>query len=290
MGSEGPRLAILADIHGNLPALEVVLADLAGFGVDHIVVAGDVVNWGPFSREVIELVAGSGWPVIRGNNEFYLLDYGTPRAPAAWSDRQQYALLPWLFGQLGERWRRVVATWPDTLSLRYPAAPPLRIAHGTPSSAWATIFADDPDEQVIAQVGALPEDWLIVGHTHLPFDRTVGRVRILNPGSVGVPLDGTFSASYVILDGTPTGWRPTFRRVPFDRQAIFAEFDRQGFLAACGVIGQLVLAEFRTARIQLYPFAHWRQACHPNEPPSPELLAGFTEAERLRFTPRPYLP
>ena len=67
-------LAILADIHGNLPALEAVLEDLAHFKVDHVVVAGAMVNWGPFSAQVMDRVTSEGWAVIRGNNEFYWSD------------------------------------------------------------------------------------------------------------------------------------------------------------------------------------------------------------------------
>jgi predicted phosphodiesterase len=100
------RLAILADIHGNLPALEAVLADLAQFAVDHVIVAGDVVNWGPFSAPVMERVTRAGWAVIRGNNEFYLLDYNTPRQPEHW---REFELLPWLHGQLKGKWHRLIA-------------------------------------------------------------------------------------------------------------------------------------------------------------------------------------
>jgi predicted phosphodiesterase len=74
-------LAILSDLHGNLPALEAVLAELAPLGVDQVIVAGDVINWGPFSAQVTARVIERGWAPIRGNNEFYLLDYSTPRAP-----------------------------------------------------------------------------------------------------------------------------------------------------------------------------------------------------------------
>jgi predicted phosphodiesterase len=119
------RLAILADIHGNLPALEAVLQDLSQFKMDHVIVAGDVINWGPFSAQVMERVTREGWAVIRGNNEFYVLDYNTPRAPSEW---EEYSLLPWLHGQLNGHWRNVIAAWPD--------APPLRVVHGSPRSPW----------------------------------------------------------------------------------------------------------------------------------------------------------
>ena len=87
------RLAVLADIHGNLPALEAVSMDMAQFEVDHVVVAGDSVNVGPFSREVLKLVSERNWATIRGNNAFYVLDYQTPRMPEHWS---AFTLPPWL--------------------------------------------------------------------------------------------------------------------------------------------------------------------------------------------------
>ena len=93
------RLAVLADIHGNLPALQAVIDDMKQFDVDHVVVAGDSVNWGPFSREVLELVFQRRWALIRGNNAFYALDYGTVRAPDFWSS---FSLPPILREQLGE--------------------------------------------------------------------------------------------------------------------------------------------------------------------------------------------
>jgi len=129
------RLAILSDIHGNLPALEAVLQDLSQFTVDHVIVAGDVIDRGPFSVQVLERVTREGWAVIRGNAEFYLLDYNTPRAPAEWSDPTLFPLHLRLHRQLNGRWLTAIAAWPDTLSLRFPDAPPRRatVALTTPS-------------------------------------------------------------------------------------------------------------------------------------------------------------
>ena len=79
------RLALLADIHGNLPALEAVIEDMAQFAVDHVVVAGDSVNWGPCSRQVMEIITERAWALIRGNNELYVLDHDTERAPPHWA-------------------------------------------------------------------------------------------------------------------------------------------------------------------------------------------------------------
>jgi predicted phosphodiesterase len=97
------RLALLADIHGNLPALEAVCADFAAFNVAHVIVAGDVINWGPFSPQVTERVMNAGWGLLRGNNEYYLLDYDTPRAPTEWRDRSKWTAAARLARQMTGR-------------------------------------------------------------------------------------------------------------------------------------------------------------------------------------------
>ncbi len=276
------RLAILADIHGNLPALEAVQADLAQFSVEHVIVAGDVVNWGPFSAAVMERVADAGWAVIRGNNEYYLIDHDTPRAPKHWRD---YTLIPWLKRQLAGRWHTAIAAWPDTLCLRFPDAPAIRIYHGSPQHNADHVFPSTPDEEAAAKLTDVEESAVILAHTHLLMERRVAGWHILNPGSVGVPLDGLFSASYLVLDGDADGWRATFRRVPFDYAPLFAEFERQGFVEECGVIAQLAVDEFRTARLRVYPFLQWRAATWPDAPLSFELLGEFAKADVWDYTP-----
>jgi predicted phosphodiesterase len=288
------RLAILADIHGNLPALEAVQADLAQFSVDQVVVAGDVINWGPSSAEVATRVLEAGWAVIRGNNEFYLLDYGSPRAPAAWADTNQWALLPWLQQQLPGPWPARIAAWPDTLSLRFPDAPPVRVVHGSPRRNSEPIFSTDPETDTAALLAGVEEPVLIAAHTHLPLAREVAnghrRWHILNPGSVGVPLDGQHLARYLLLDGDSRGWRPTFRAVPLDPTPVLAEFERQGFLESCGVVGELVMEEYRRARLELLPFVVWRHACFPSRPLDFDLLAEYRRIDQLAYVPKEYRP
>jgi len=219
------RLAVLADIHGNLPALEAVLADLAQFDVDQVIVAGDVINWGPFSAQVLGRVAAAGWAVIRGNNEDYLLDYETQRAPAAWSDRAQWPLLPWLQRQLDGRAHQLIAAWPDSLSLRFPAAPPIRVVHGSPRSHSEAIYSISTEAEVTAMLAGVDEPVVITGHTHLPLDRVVGRWRVFNPGSVGVPLQRVHCAEYLLLESDCAAhtWRPTFRQVALDPAPVLAD-------------------------------------------------------------------
>ena len=282
------KLAILADIHGNLPALEAVLDDLKPTRVDRIVVAGDLVNWGPFSAQVVERAHDERWAVIRGNNEYYLLDHGTTRAPSSWSDRSQYPLLPWLQSQFTSELRAVVATWPDTIGLRFADGPALRIVHGTPRSPWEPLHSNASDAELRAALDGTEESVVVAAHTHIAMDRRVDRWRVFNPGSVGVPLDGSFDARYLILESDGKDWQPTFRRVSYDRQPLFDEFERQRFQEQCGVVGELVVDEFRAARLRLHPFAVWRNTCYPDRPVTPELLDEFRQVDWRRYAPSAY--
>lgn len=282
------RLAVLADIHGNLPALEAVLQDLAQFHVDHVIAAGDVISFGPFPAQVLEHITQRGWAVIRGNAEFYLLDYGTPRAPAEWSDQARFPLPGWLHRQLNGRWHNAIAAWPDALSLRFPDAPPVRVVHGSPRSATELMYPTSSDEELEAMLAEVQETTLIAGHTHLPMERQVGRWHVLNPGSVGGPLDGEISASYMLLEGSSADWQATFRRVPFDLDPILREFERQEFVERCGVIGRLAVEDFKTARPIFLAFLRWHQACCPDTPLTDELLDKFAQVNLSDYLPAAY--
>ena len=273
------KLAILSDIHGNLPALEAVIADLQNFHVDQVIVVGDIINFGPFSRQAAELVIEKGWPVIRGNNEYFLLDYHTPRAPAEWNDHLQFAPTAWLDRQFDQDLKMKIACWPDSLNLRFRDAPPIQVFHGTPQDPWASIHWTSADAEIENQLSGVEADFVICGHTHLPMDRQAGRWRVFNPGSVGVPLDGIFSASYMILEGSENTWTSTFRRIPFNYAAVFEQFERSGYNREAGPIGRLVVEIYRTAR-PLLGFLRWRAQHKPDSVLTMELVDEFLTTAR----------
>jgi predicted phosphodiesterase len=268
------RLAVLSDIHGNLPALEAVLSDLKSFHVDHVICLGDVISFGPFSRQTAERVIEEGWPVIRGNNEFFLLDYGTSQAPEEWNDPVQFAPTIWLNRQFDQKLKGIIGCWPDTLNLRFGDAPPIQVFHGGPDSPWDSLYWTMPDEEIEGLLCKVDADFVVCGHTHLPMDRQSGRWRIFNPGSVGVPLDGIFSASYLILESNEQGWTPTFRRLPFDYKAVFEEFERSGYNKESGPMGRLVVEVYRTAR-PLLGFIRWRERLRPGMPLTDNLVEEY---------------
>jgi len=275
------KLAILSDIHGNLPALEAMLSDLKNFDVDQVIVAGDVINFGPFSNQTAKIIIENGWPVIRGNNEYFLLDSNTPRAPAEWSDRFLFAPTIWTVEHFDPRLKDIISTWPDTINLRFGDVPPIQVFHGTPNDPWGSIFWTMMDEEIEKLLTKTETDFVICGHTHLPMDRQSGRWQVFNPGSVGVPLDGIFSASYMILEGNAEGWKPTFRRIPFNYDAVFEEFEKSGYNKECGPMGRLVVEIYKRAR-PTFGFLQWRETHKPDALLNLELVEEYFEKANWR--------
>jgi hypothetical protein len=195
----------------------------------------------------------------------------------------------WLADQMSDRLLNQVAAWPDELSLRYPDAPPLRVMHGAPGDPFGFIQWNMEDGEILPKLDGVEESTVVGGHTHLVLDRRVGRWWLLNPGAVGAPLDGIVDARYLLLDSTPDGWDATWRRVPYDRERLFAAFERERVVSRFGWIARLIVEEFRTARLAVGPFFNWQRAQCPNEPITLNLVDYFlNEVDPWRYTLEAY--
>ncbi len=282
------RLALLADIHGNLPALEQVMTDMRQFAPDHVVVAGDMVNWGPFSVEVMQIVYENRWTMIRGNNEYYCINALPPRRPDTWAT---YTLVEWLHEELRD-WRYFIAGLPDELLLLYPDAPDVHLCHGIPGDCWKGVYSAefDDDDTVTEQLRYGRAHTIFCGHTHIPLNRRVGSYTVLNPGSVGVPLLGEPVSSYMIVDGTPQGWKLSHHRtLPLQVSTLQSAWERQRFVERCGVTAQMVIKEFEQSRVIVASFNAWMRQVHPIETATPEHFTFFLTIDSSPYTPKPYL-
>jgi len=285
------RIAVFSDIHGNMTAFDAVLRDLESFStshaIDQVVVAGDVVNWGPDNIEVMERIVREGWAVIRGNQELYILDQDTPRSPESWAN---YTIARWTRAQLGEQRVKQLALWPDTLCLRFRDARSVRVVHGSPRSHFEGLYRSISDEKIAEILNNTEEETIICGHTHLPMDHISGKWHIFNCGTVGMPLNGLQESSYWILEGDWSGWRGTLRRVPLDYEPPVQALQQLGFVEECGVTAALVLEEYRHSRLYVHPFNQWRARLDREHNLSDEaLLARFTaEVDRWEYTPADY--
>jgi predicted phosphodiesterase len=281
------RLAVLADIHGNWPALEAVLVDVTALGIEDGVVAGDVVTRGLFSAEVLDAIEATGWPVIRGNNEDNLLAFTRRGTSREGTSDETLALTA---EQLGPARIDRLAAWPDEIALQFPDAPALRMVHGWPGSATGYIHQEVPDDETLLKVLAgVQEPVVIAGHVHRTVNRQIGRWRVFNPGAVGMPFDGDQQASYLVLEGSGGAWRPIFRRVAYDVDRVLAAYARLDFVARFGTAARWIVEEVRQARPLAGPYQAWLAEHYPGVPMSVSTFEAFlADPDRGRFAYYPY--
>ena len=191
------RVAAIYDIHGNLPALEAVLQEIRQAGVSHVVVGGDVVP-GPMPRETLTLLLNLDLPVqfIQGNGEVAVLEQMAGREPAA-VPQQFRPIIRWTAQQLPE-YRQVFAGWPKTLRLAIPGLGAVLFCHATPRNENECFTRLTPEDRLLPIFAGLDVSVVVCGHTHMQFDRTVGKIRVVNAGSVGMPF-GEPGAYWLLL-------------------------------------------------------------------------------------------
>lgn len=257
------RIAVLSDIHGNLPAFEAALAHARRRGFDQLVIAGDIVVGAPDTAACWQLAQSLGCPIVRGNHERYVADLGTERAPPLW-ETPQFTPVQWAAGQLTDAERAALGALP--LALRLPEAPDLLIVHASLRSDGDSIRAHTPDSALPELFPGEVEPLIVRGHNHIAATRPWGERTIVTAGSVGMPLDGSTTAQYLLLERRPAGWRIEHQSVPYDHDAAIGRFYSSGYLEATGPIGRLVLRELLTASFQLVPFLRYYQRLKAAEP------------------------
>lgn len=224
------RVAALYDIHGNLPALDAVLADVARVGVDRIVVGGDVVP-GPLPRECVDRLLALDVPVdfIHGNGDREILALLRGQAmtsvPPAFRDVMQ-----WTAETLGPGYEAILGGWPSTFRLTIDPLGRVLFCHATPRNDTEIFTRQTPEAALLPVFADAGADIVVCGHTHMQMDRTVGGVRVVNAGSVGMPFG--LAGAYWLLLGPAVELRHTMydldaaadriRRSPYPQGEAFA--------------------------------------------------------------------
>lgn len=182
------RVAAIYDIHGNLPALEAVLQDIRQAEVDHVVVGGDVFP-GPLPRETLTCLLDLNIPVqyIQGNGDRVVLAQmaGTESSEVPEQFRE---VIRWNAQQLHPEHEQLLASWPETLRVRIRGLGEVLFCHATPRNDTEVFTRLTPEERLLPIFEGLNVPVVVCGHTHMQFDRTIGRTRVVNAGSVGMPF------------------------------------------------------------------------------------------------------
>lgn len=203
-------LALISDIHSNLPALEAVMEDIQGTRAEMILCAGDLIGYGARPNEVIERVRRARIESIRGNHDAAVAgnDY-------SWFNDDAGDALKWTAERLKEG-NSLFLRDLRTESRLDCGGKRLAVFHGSPKDPNRYVFPGEEGEWVIEDAEA---DIAVLGHTHHPVMARFGEGLVLNPGSVGQPRDGDPRASYCLLEIRDGAARPVFRRVEYDIEA-----------------------------------------------------------------------
>jgi predicted phosphodiesterase len=227
-------VAIISDIHGNLPALEAVLADLETVNPDRTVCLGDVAATGPFPREALERVRALGCPVVLGNTDDYLLN-PRPEIGTAENTRRVQDIDAWCAAQLSAADLDFLRSFRPVVEIPLDGGMDLLCYHGSPRSYNDKISATTPDAEVEPMLAGQRARVMAGGHWHFQLLRRYQDLILLNPGSVGLVFD-TFAsgevrvparAEYAVIRSEGLRLSVDLRRVPYDRDAtVRAMFER----------------------------------------------------------------
>ena len=223
-------IAVVSDIHGNLTALEAVLADLRNVSPDLVLHGGDLAAGGSSPIEVVDRIRDLGWPGVMGNTDQMLVE---PASLEEFASRSAAPAAMWtIIREMASATRSALGderlAWLRELPL-VTIRNELAVVHAAPESCWLAPAADATDAELEDVYGLLGAPAVAFGHTHLPFIRTLpGMPKLLiNMGSVGMPYDGDPRASYLLLRAGVA----EIRRVEYDVERELK------MLADCGLPG-----------------------------------------------------
>jgi putative phosphoesterase len=223
-------VAIVSDIHGNLTALEAVLADIRQVSPDFVLHGGDLADGGSSPVEVVDMIRDLGWQGVMGNTDEMLVD---PTSLEEFASRSSAPPALWAaIRQIASATRSALGNerleWLSKLP-RLRVQDGFALVHATPECCWRTPASTASDAELEETYGPLGEPVVAFGHTHLPAIRSIaGRPQFLvNTGSVGLSYDGDARASYLLLRGST----PTIRRVEYNVER------EMKALSCCGLPG-----------------------------------------------------
>lgn len=257
------RIAILSDIHGNLVALEAVLADLAHRGsVDAIAVAGDLVWAGPWPAEVVDCVRSLKAMVIQGNTDAFFARQ--PNEPPTGKSESRFAEhLSWMLTRLGPERARYLAALPFSHRICPAPGHELLVVHANPLDLDRAIVpgSSEADLDAILTSDGNEPSWevLAFGHVHVPFQRLWRGRLLVDVASAGLPMDGDLRAAYAILTWQAGGWRAEHHRVQYDVRSVVQTMRSNGMPRGKHFADRLMAASYEGMPIITAPTGHRAQ-------------------------------
>lgn len=224
------RVAIVTDVHANLPALEAALTRIDELGIEQVYCGGDLVGYGPHPNEACGLIEHRAIPTIYGNYD-YAIGRDLEDCGCAYRDQHEREIgqlsVNWTLANTSESSKEFLRSLPFDLRFEL-AGKRVRLVHGSPRKVNEYLFEHKP-ARTFERIAALAEcDVLVFGHTHKPWVRAYGGVLFVNCGSVGKPKDGDPSAAFAVLEQSTEGVHVTIERVAYDTEAVAARIREVG--------------------------------------------------------------
>ena len=220
--------AVFSDVHGNLPALEAILADIERRGVARTFCLGDLVGYGPSPNEVALLVRDRGIPALMGNYD-QGIGFETGDCGCVYKTDEQRAegaaSLAWTQQVASAEVKAYLRTLEDHFTLQTPGGEILAV-HGSPRRINEYLFEDRPASAMERMAREYPYPAILFGHTHVPYARRVGGTVFVNVGSAGRPKDGDWRVCYALVDPARLGEDEgfvEFVRVAYDYERLMAD-------------------------------------------------------------------
>lgn len=209
------RVAVLADIHGNLPACEAVLADIAQQSPDFIVAAGDLILRGAHPKETLELLDDACDALLMGNTDCYV---SGNYLGGAYREREHWKtnLLAWTRDQIGPDYVQKLGALPFSIRYSPRRGQDLYICHANPRNLEDSLEPTMTEEELRPFLQHLDAAAVAFGHLHFPYRRRLGRMVIADVASAGIPRDGDMRPAYGLFTFTHKGWRVQIRRVRYN--------------------------------------------------------------------------
>ncbi len=249
------KIAVLSDVHGNRPALEAVLEDMQRWDPDRVIVNGDLINRGPCSLHVLQLLLQT-YPqayFLKGNHECFVLACARDEEPRTGPIYEMRKFTHWTYDQIGGELLERIANWKDSLDLGDLGGGELHITHGTSLGNRDGITPRTEDHELVDKLGER-RGLFVTSHTHWPFIREFNGTWVVNSGSVGAPFDRDHRASYLQLRLSRGRWDTEIVRLEYDRTLSEMNYIRSGFMDAGGPMTRIMLMELRYARGLIGPW------------------------------------
>ena len=250
------RLAVMSDVHGNLPALQAVLSDLKQHEPDGIIVAGDLIG-GPQVDETVRLLRSRGSLMIRGNSDSGILRYDAGDMPPHWSTHRQFALPRWIHRHLDRKTLDFIKSLPEQRVVEMADTVAVRIVHGSPRDPSEGIFPYRDPRTLDLALAQTNEPALLCGHTHIPWKVERDGKLALNPGAVSGSRNGQVGALYALLTWSDGQWQVEHLTVPYDLEKIRTAYRESGLLEEGGAWAQADILGIETGQDALDDFCSY---------------------------------